>query len=115
MLREIEGEAAADGDPGLGVTVYVPPKPEQTGERFASTEFTLTADGSEVTCPAGQTSQYRQRNTAPNATLFRFTRPTSNECALSPQCVANPKQGAFGRSVSKNDCEMEYQRAVERK
>jgi len=114
MLRDLEGAVAEEGKSGLGVTVYVPPKAEQTGERFASTEFTLTEDGSAVICPAGQTSQYRQRNTDRNAMIFRFTRATCDVCPLSPQCVANPKQGAFGRSVSKNDYEMEYQRARER-
>jgi hypothetical protein len=114
MLRDLEGEAGQEGESGLGVTVYVPPKAEQTGERFAPTDFTLNEDGSAVSCPGGQTSQYRQRSTDRNATVFRFTRATCDACPLLAQCVANPKQGAFGRSVRKNDYEMEYQRARDR-
>jgi transposase len=113
MLRELEG-AVAEGDPGLGVTVYVPPKGESTSDRFTSADFTLNEDGSRVTCPAGQTSQYCQHDTGRNAMIYRFTRQTCDNCSLASQCVAKLKTGAFGRSVSKNDYEMEYQRARER-
>lgn len=114
MLRELEGEAAAEGDPGLGVTVYVPPKAEPANDRFKSADFTLNKDGTGVTCPAGQTSQYCQHDTGRNAMIYRFTRQTCDNCPLAQRCVAKLKTGAFGRSVSKNDYETEYQRARER-
>ena len=119
MLRAFEGaanqeEAAAEDAPGLGVTVYVPPKTKPTSDRFTSAEFTLNEEGTAVTCPAGQASQYRQRDTAGHATIFRFTRTTCDACPLRQQCVAKPGSGLFGRSVSKNDYEAEYQRARER-
>jgi transposase len=112
MLRELEGAAGVAGEEGLGVTTYVPPKAEPTSPRFSPSEFTVNAERTAVTCPAGQTSQYQQRDK--NATVFRFTRATCDACPLLRQCVAKPGQGAFGRTVTKNDYELEYQRARER-
>lgn len=123
MLRELEGAAAegaaaegaaAEGNPGLGVTIYVPPKAEPSSNRFTPADFTLNADGTVVTCPAGQTSQYHQRDTGRHAEIFRFTRHTCDACPLQPQCVAKLGTGAFGRSVTKNDYETEYKRARQR-
>jgi transposase len=126
MLRELEG--AADEEPtenepdmaaeakdrGLGVKVFVPPTAKPDNRRFASADFTLNEEGTAVTCPARQTSRYRQRNPGRNATIFRFTRPTCDACPFQQQCVDKPGKGAFGRSVSKNDYQAEYQRARER-
>jgi len=120
MLRELEGPAdeedaaAEEGNPGLEVKVYTPPKAEPVDDRFTSADFTLNADRTAVTCPAGQTSRYRQRNTGRHATIFRFPRKTCDACPLPQPCVAEPNTGAFGRSVTKNDYEAEYQRARER-
>jgi transposase len=120
MLRELEGAAdeegaaAEEGNPSLGVKVYVPAKSEPANDRFTSADFTLNEDGTAVTCPAGQTSRYRQRNTGRHATIFRFPRKTCDACPLQQQCVAKPDRGAFGRSLTKNDYEAEYQRARER-
>jgi transposase len=120
MLRALEGaaspeEAATTGDAGLGVMVFVPPKAEPTNGRFTSADFQLNEDGTTVTCPAGQTSQYSQPNTSRrNGTIFRFTRQKCGACAFQQQCVTKPNTGAFGRSVTKNVYEAEYQRARER-
>jgi transposase len=126
MLRELEGAAdeeesgdeegtaAREGDRGLGVKVFAPPKATPANDRFASADFTLNEEGTAVTCPAGQTSRYRQRNTGRHATIFRFTRATCDACSWQQQCEEKPGTGAFGRSVSKNDYEAEYQRARER-
>jgi transposase len=114
MLRELEGAAGEEDDEGLAVTAYVPPKAEPASGRFTSADFTLNEDASALTCPNGETSQYRQRDTGRHATIFRFTRATCDACPLSQQCVAKPKKGAFGRSVTKNDYEGEYQRVRER-
>ena len=92
----------------------MPPKGKPTSDRFTSADFTLNEDASAVTCPAGQKSQYRQRDTKRHAAIFRFTRQVCDACPLQQQCVAKPDTGAFGRSVTKNDYEAEYQRARER-
>lgn len=126
MLRELEGAAdetevgdedgtaAGEGAAGLGVKVYVPPKAEPANDRFAPADFTLNEEGTAVTCPAGQTSRYRQRDTGRHATIFRFPRKTCDACSRQQQCVDKPGTGAFGRSVSKNDYQAEYQRARQR-
>jgi hypothetical protein len=123
MLRELEGaadegEMGAEDDTaagaGLGVKVYVPAKAEPTNDRFAPADFALTEDGTAVTCPAGQTSRYRQRDTGRHAMIFRFTRQTCDACSRQRECVDKPGRVAFGRSVTKNDYEAEYQRARER-
>ena len=120
MLRELEGPAESDGadesevDSGMGVKTFVPPKAQPSGGRFTSDDFTPNEDSSAVTCPNGETSRYRQRDTGRNATIFRFTREQCDGCPLLARCVAKPHQGALGRSVSKNDYEAEYGRARDR-
>ena len=114
MLRELEGAAESEGEQGMGVKTFVPPKAQPSGDRFTPDDFTPHEDSSAVTCPAGETSRYRQRDTGRNATIFRFTREQCDGCPLLARCVAKPHQGAFGRSVSKNDYEAEYRRARDR-
>jgi transposase len=98
----------------MGVTTFVPPKTAPASTRFSPDEFTLNAEATTVTCPAGQTSQYRQRDPQRHATIFRFTRAVCDACPLVKQCMAKLGQGLFGRSVQKNDYEPEYQRARDR-
>ena len=134
MLRELEGPAQAppaepetkaaeadgaheqaNGDEhGLGVTVYVPAKTEAGDSRFPSSEFIVSDDGTSVTCPAGKTSDYHQRNPGRHASIFRFARTTCEGCPLRDKCVAPNGTGAFGRSLTKNDYEPEYERARKR-
>lgn len=113
-MGDEDGTAAGERDAGLGVKVYVSPKAGPTNDRFAPADFTSTEDGTAVTCPAGKTSQYRQRDIGRHAMIFRFTRQTCDACSRQQECVDKPGRGAFGRSVTKNDYEAEYQRARER-
>lgn len=108
MLQELE-----DPD-GLAVEVFVPPTKEQeSGSRFQSNDFQLTDDGNAVTCPAGQTSTYRQQE-KDHTTIHRFTRKQCDACSLVQQCMANPGKGKFGKVVRKNQYEPVYQRARQR-
>lgn len=109
MLRALE-----DPEEGLGITTYVPPKKEPTHGRFTPEDFTPSEAGSHVTCPAGEQSRYRQRDSHDNAYMYRFTRAQCDGCPLVQRCVAKPGQGAFGRTVQKSDYEVEYRRARER-
>lgn len=116
MLRELEGAASADDKStddksGLGVTMYVPPKKEVESNRFKPADFTSSADRSQVTCPQGEKSRYRQRSSDDRAFMYRFARDQCDDCPLASQCVARPGQGAFGRTVQKSDYEAEYARA----
>jgi hypothetical protein len=109
MLREFE-----DPDQGLQVEVIVPPKEEPTNGYFPPSAFAKTEDGEAVICPAGEESQYQQRNGRDTATIYRFTRAQCEQCPLAAQCMAKPGEGTFGRTVQKNDYEAEYRRARER-
>jgi transposase len=104
VLRELE-------DPeGLALDVYVPPHPEVASEVFGPEKFVEDAQRRVVTCPAGQTSRYRQRDQRDHATIYRFDWQTCQSCPLQAQCMKDPPQ-KIGRSVRKNDYEAEYQRA----
>ena len=115
MLRQLEGDAgsgvAESGVAGLGVDVIVPPRDFTSGDGFPASSFELSEDGSHVTCPAGETSSYRQASKS-RGTIFRFKRSQCVGCPLLAQCKSelNP-QSPFGRSVTKNDYEAEYERA----
>lgn len=107
MLRELE-------DPeGPGIDVYVPPRAESNGGRFTPEDFVENSDGSRVTCPAGQESRYRQRDTGRHATIHRFDSATCQACPSRGQCMKKAP-GTFGRTVRKNDYEPEYARVREK-
>lgn len=105
MLRAME---AAEG---LNVQVFVPPKSPVASELYPSSSFTQTADREHVTCPAGEISSYRQRDSRDHGTTFRFKRTQCDGCPFVARCMPKPGTGLFGRSVTKNDYEVEYDRA----
>jgi IS5 family transposase len=104
VLQELE-------DPeGLGINAFVPPKTEPASETFGPENFVENGERTAVTCPAGQTSRYRDRDSRGRSTIYRFAHATCEACPLLGQCMKNrPKH--FGRNVRKNDYEEEYQRA----
>lgn len=95
---------------GMAIDVYVPPKAEPVTELFGPADFAAAA-GNAVTCPAGQTSHYRQRDEQDHCTIYRFQRETCATCPLLQRCMSKPPTGPFGRTVRKNDYQAEYQRA----
>jgi transposase len=104
VLRELE-------DPeGLALDVYVPPRAEAASDVFGPEQFVEDAQRRIVTCPAGQTSRYRQREKKDHAMLYRFDVHTCRRCPLQPQCMKE-RPRTFGRGVRKNDYEAEYRRA----
>lgn len=104
VLRELQ-------DPnGLNLNVIVPPKREPETTLFTSEQFSKSDDGQKLTCPAGQTSQYRQRDEAKHVTIHRFDAALCASCPLLAQCMAKAPD-KMGRSVRKNDYEVEYQQA----
>jgi IS5 family transposase len=107
VLRQLE-------DPeGLALDVYVPPHPEAGSEVFGPEQFQEDSQRRVVTCPAGQTSRYRERVEREHATIYRFHWQTCRDCPLQKQCMKEPPK-KFGRGVRKNDYEAEYQRAREK-
>jgi transposase len=108
MLRQFETPVDSGG---LGVEVFVPPKSQPDSDLFPASSFEISESGDSVICPAGQTSRYRQKRESHNGTMFRFKRSQCDGCPLVAQCVNKPQTGAFGRTVTKNDYEQEYERA----
>ena len=108
MLRELE-------DPnGLNVDTYVPPAKERATELFTPADFAEDVEQGSLTCPAGQTSQYRQRDNKGHTTVFRFAADTCRACPLMSKCIKQSPQNQFGRTVRKNDYQQEYQRLREK-
>jgi len=106
LLRELQ-------DPqGLSLEVTVPPpaQPKPTG-RFGSERFSLEVlDGRPVlTCPAGQRTDRRERNTNDTGYKYRFSDKRCASCPLRGQCLDSQAKG--GRRVIKNAYEKEYQAA----
>ncbi len=107
MLRELE-------DPeGLAINTFVPPKTEPVSDTFGPDDFVENDEGTAVTCPAGETSRYRERDSKDRVTIHRFAVQTCKACPLVSQCMTNPPK-RHGRKVRKNDYQKEYQRVREK-
>lgn len=106
VLRELESEE------GPNVEAFVPPKAQSNGGKFTTEQFELSDDGSQMTCPAGETSQYKQRDNKRHATAYRFNTETCHSCPLRKQCI-DPNQ-KHGRTVHRSDYEPEYEKVRER-
>ena len=105
MLRELE-------DPqGLAVNTFVPPKTPSSRVTFTPDDFAEDAERRSVKCPAGETSRYRQRDFSGRAWMHRFALGTCLGCPLLSRCMPHPPTGRYGRTVCKNDYEVEYRRA----
>jgi transposase len=101
LLRELTDSK------GLDLEVFVPPPPEQVTGKFESDQFTLSDDGTTLTCPAGQTTTWRYREK--HGVRFFFPEATCSDCPLRSQCLAQPTTQR--RSVAKNIYEAEYRAA----
>ena len=82
LLRELEQER--------GIVPYVPPKQSCLSGQFGPEDFTVSDDGSCVTCPAGQTSQYRQYDVAGHSTSYRFPAKVCAACLRRGECMKSP-------------------------
>ncbi len=98
VIREIEEQ---------GVRVFVPPKEQTNGKLFSSEEFELSDDGSHATCPAGEQSQYKQRDENRHTTAYRFNTQKCHACLLKAKCIDLKQK--YGRTVRKNDYQAEYE------
>ena len=101
VIRQLESSE------GANVQVFVPPKAMCNGGKFTAALFQLSEDGSHVICPAGHSSQYRQRQQTRHTTAYRFSPETCQACPMKDQCI-DPAQ-KHPRTVRKNDYEPEYE------
>ena len=99
---------------GLGLDVYVPPKPEEDrGGRFGPEAFRVLDDGQVCECPAGERTEKRYRNSKNTSWQFYFRRSQCKACPLLEQCMEKLPVN-HGRVVNKNDYEAEYRAAREK-
>jgi transposase len=108
VLREL-----TDPD-GLNLEVTVPPPKVPARSTFGPERFALQVleNGvSELTCPAGQTTRQHYRNDKDTGDHYVFTASKCRACPLRQQCLQNPSRKG-GRTVIKNDYEVEYQRVA---
>jgi transposase len=104
VLRELTDPA------GLNLEVFTPPAQTPPPTVFGPERFTLTVlnDSPTLTCPAGQTTQTRERSSRHDSGWkYRFRKQQCAGCPLREQCLTNP-QSQKGRTVTKNDYEAEY-------
>lgn len=104
VLRELEDEHDID--------VFVPPKQTSPANRFGPEDFEVSEDGSYATCPAGERSQYTQREESKHGTSYRFDGEVCQQCPLFQQCIG--KKQKHGRTVRISDYAAEYARVRER-
>ena len=103
LLRELT-------DPeDLNVEVFVPPTQRMPLTVFGPADFTASADGTTLTCPAGQTTTHWERNNHDTGRKFRFAKKQCGDCTLREKCLQKPTTKS--RTVVKNDYEAEYQAA----
>lgn len=103
LLRELN-------DPkGLNLEVFVPPAERIPLTVFGPDQFVLGEDGKTLTCPAGQTTRYQQRNRIDTGVIFRFSKKQCSGCRMRQECLE--KETTRHRSVCKNDYQKEYEAA----
>jgi len=107
-------KALSDEAGGPQLTVFVPPKPDwsATPDLYQPEDFTLNEAGNELTCPNGETTTTRHRDSKDHGWVYRFKASQCAACPLRANCVKDDKRG--GRRVSKNDFQGQYQAAKER-
>lgn len=88
------------------IKAFIPPKDSVNGGRFTIVDFQISDDGTSVTCPAGQKSQYCQRDAGSHKTSFRFPILACSTCAMKDDCLTKGQKN--GRTVTLNDFEAEY-------
>lgn len=102
LLRELQSAE------GMKVDVFVPPTERPPAKVFGPEQFTLSEDGTTLTCPGGQSTTWHDDRD--NGTRFFFSAPTQcADCPLRSQCLPNPT--ARRRAVLKNAYEDEYRAA----
>lgn len=99
---------------GLGLEVYVPPRPEPTEVAyFAPEQFSLDEATGVLSCPGGQHTSSRARTSRDTGWKYTFSRRECAQCALQTQCLAALPQHK-GRTVTKNDYQADYDAARQR-
>jgi transposase len=99
---------------GLNLEVIVPPIEQAPAVGFPPEAFTLDAAKEKLTCPAGQTTEKRERNANDTGWKYRFAPRQCAGCPLREKCMAKPATTTGGRTVIKNEYEATYRAAREK-
>jgi len=99
---------------GLDLEVIVPATEPAPAGGFPPEAFTRDADHEELTCPAGQTTRQRARNSKDTGWKYWFRASQCGGCALRGQCLEKPETTTGGRTVIKNDYDAAYRAAREK-
>lgn len=67
------------------LVAHLPPSAKRT-DRFGPEDFTLAADGQQLTCPHGQVSEVAYRSGGGDGRTFRFFAWQCRDCPLAAQC-----------------------------
>ena len=107
-------QALSDDPAGPQVEVFVPPieRTNPPPELFSPDAFQLDHPGLELTCPGGQKTRTRMRESRDHGWQYRFRASQCRVCPLHAQCLKPTTPG--GRRVSKNDYEPQYRAAQAR-
>jgi len=106
LLRDLETER--------NIEAIVPPPAERNTGLYTPDDFEEDLERGQLTCPAGETSQSRQRDNKQEVTVYRFPMATCASCPLLKHCMQKPPEKKFGRTVRKNDYKAEYDHAREK-
>lgn len=92
---------------GLDLEVFVPPiQPAQRGY-YTPEDFSLDEANAELTCPAGEKTTRRRRNSRETGWIYQFSRRDCEFCPILQYCMPKlPKQQ--GRAVNKGEYIAEY-------
>jgi transposase len=94
---------------GLNLEVFTPPAERRELPMFRPEQFTLSADGQTLSCPAGQSTRQQERNSSDTGAKFRFSKKQCRDCSMRGSCLSSAT--ARSRSVIKNEYEAEYRAA----
>lgn len=98
---------------GLDLDLYVPPSPQSESTKYTAKDFQEDREAGKATCPNGEQTTTRYRNTKDTAWTYRFDRDKCQACPLRANCMDSlPKHS--GRTVRKNDYAEDYRKMREK-
>jgi transposase len=107
-------KALSDEAEGPQLTVYVVPQPDwsATPDLYQPEDFKLNERGDELTCPNGETTKTRYRDSKDHGWIYHFKTSQCEACPLRSNCLKSDKRGP--RRVGKNDFQAQYEAAKQR-
>lgn len=107
-------KALEDDPEGPQLTVWTPPidQAPRNPQLYQPKDFHLNEAGDELSCPQGEKTRTRYRDSKDHAWQYHFRAGQCRDCPLRDKCLTPGNRN--GRNVSKNDFPEQYNRARER-